>query len=61
MRFATAMGVSVAFHAALAAGLCAYLAHAPSGVVQAELDLSSVELSFAEQAGCGSVGAVSGA
>jgi protein TonB len=43
------MGVSVAFHAALAAGLCAYLAHAPSGVVQAELDLSSVELSFAEQ------------
>ncbi len=43
------MGVSVAFHAVLAVGLCSYLAHAPSGVVQAELDLSSVELSFAEE------------
>ena len=43
------MGISVAFHAVLAAGLCAYLAHAPSGTVIAELDLSSVELSFAEE------------
>lgn len=49
MRFSTAMGISVAFHAALAAGLCLYLAHAPTGVVVAELDLSSVELSFAEE------------
>ena len=49
MKFATAMGVSALFHAALAVGLCAYLAHAPAGVVEAELDLSSVELSFAEE------------
>lgn len=49
MKFATAMGISVAFHVVLAAGLCAYLASAPSGIVLAELDLSSVELSFAEE------------
>lgn len=49
MKFTTAMGISVAFHAVLAVGFCAYLAYAPSGVVLADLDLSSVELSFAEE------------
>ncbi|MGN0855103.1 MAG: energy transducer TonB [Kiritimatiellia bacterium] len=49
MRFTTAMGISVAFHAVLAAGVCVYRAWLMPDVVLAELDLSSVELSFAEE------------
>lgn len=49
MRFSTAIVVSVGLHAALAAGLAAYIRYAPSPTTLATLDLSSVELSFAEE------------
>lgn len=49
MRFSTAIGASLAAHAVLAAALLAYLKYVPSPTVSVELDLSSVELSFAEK------------
>ena len=45
----SAILLSVLFHALLALGLIAYLEYAPHPDVLATLDLSSVELSFAEQ------------
>ena len=45
----SAILLSVLFHALLAVGLIAYLEYAPHPDVLATLDLSSVELSFAEQ------------
>ncbi len=48
MRFSTAIGVSVALHAVLAAGIAAYISCAPAPTTSVTLDLSSVELSFAE-------------
>ena len=49
MRLVTAIGVSILIHGLLAVGLVAYLEYAPRPDVLATLDLSSVELSFAEQ------------
>ena len=49
MRFATAIGVSVALHGVLAAGLVAYMKYAPGPTAVATLDLSSVDLSFADE------------
>ena len=49
MRFVTAIGVSVALHGVLAAGLVAYMKYVPNPIAIASLDLSSVELSFAEE------------
>ena len=49
MRLVTAIGVSILFHGLVAVGLVAYLEYAPHPDVLATLDLSSVELSFAEQ------------
>ena len=49
MRFTTAIGVSVALHGVLAAGIVAYVKYVPNPVAIASLDLSSVELSFAEE------------
>ena len=49
MRFTTAIGVSVALHGVLAAGLVAYIKYVPNPIAIASLDLSSVELSFAEE------------
>lgn len=49
MRFSSAVGVSVAVHAALGVGLCTLVLSRPSGVEAPELDLSGVELSFAEE------------
>ena len=49
MRVITAIGVSILIHGLLAAGLMAYLEYAPRPDVLATLDLSSVELSFADQ------------
>ena len=49
MRFATAIGVSVALHGVLAAGIAAYMKYVPNPVAIASLDLSSVELSFAKE------------
>ena len=49
MRLVTAIGVSVLLHGLVAVGLVAYLEYAPQPDVLATLDLSSVELSFAEQ------------
>jgi len=49
MRFGTAIGVSVALHGVLAAGIVAYMKYVPNPVAVASLDLSSVELSFAEE------------
>ena len=45
----SAILLSVLFHALLAVGLIAYLEYAPHPDVLATLDLSSVELSFAEE------------
>ena len=44
-----AIAASAAVHALLAAALVVYLAHAPEPEALASLDLSSVELSFAEE------------
>lgn len=49
MRFSTAMAVSIGLHCLLAAGLAAYINYAPGPTTLATLDLSSVELSFAEE------------
>lgn len=49
MRLSHALLVSVAVHAAVAAGIAAYLQWSDGAVVTAKLDLSSVELSFAEE------------
>ncbi len=49
MRFSTAICVSVALHGVLAAGIAAYLTCAPGPTTLAKLDLTSVELSFAEE------------
>ena len=46
---ATALLISILIHGLIAAGLIAYLEYAPHPDVLATLDLSSVELSFAEQ------------
>ena len=48
-RAAFAIVASVGVHALLAAALAVYLAHAPGPEVLASLDVSSVELSFAEK------------
>ena len=50
MRIWVAIGVSVLLHGLVAAGLIAYLEWGPQPDVLATLDLSSVELSFAETA-----------
>ena len=49
MRVTTAIGVSILIHGLLAAGLVACLEYASRPDVLATLDLSSVELSFADQ------------
>ena len=49
MRFSSALAASVAVHATLAAGVAAWLGLFPSDVSLPELDLSSVEVSFAEK------------
>ena len=49
MRVITAIGVSILLHGLVAVGLVAYLEYAPQPDVLATLDLSSVELSFAEE------------
>ena len=49
MRVITAIAVSILIHGLLAVGLVAYFEYVPSPDVLATLDLSSVELSFAEQ------------
>ena len=43
------MAVSIGLHCVLAAGLAAYIKYAPGPTTLATLDLSSVELSFAEE------------
>ena len=48
MRVITAIAVSILIHGLLAVGLVAYFEYAPRPDVLATLDLSSVELSFAE-------------
>ena len=49
MRLCAAIGISILIHGLVAAGLVAYLEYAPHPDVLATLDLSSVELSFAEE------------
>ena len=49
MKFGWAIGASVAAHGVLAVALLAYMKCVPSPTVVATLDLSSVELSFAEE------------
>ena len=49
MRVIMAIGVSILLHGLVAVGLVAYFEYAPRPDVLATLDLSSVELSFAEQ------------
>ncbi len=49
MKFGTALGVSVALHALLGASIAACIALAPKPDVSAYLDLSSVDISFAEE------------
>ena len=49
MKIVNAILLSVLIHGLIAAGLIAYLEYAPHPDVLATLDLSSVELSFAEQ------------
>ena len=49
MRAITALGVSILIHGLIAVGLVAYLEYAPQPDVLATLDLTSVELSFAEE------------
>ena len=48
MRVITAIAVSILIHGLLAVGLVAYFEYVPRPDVLATLDLSSVELSFAE-------------
>ncbi len=48
MRFGVAIFLSILFHAALAAALALYVEQAPAPDALAQLDLSSVDLSFAE-------------
>ena len=49
VRSATALLLSILIHGLIAAALIAYLEYAPCPDVLATLDLSSVELSFAEK------------
>ena len=49
MKIVNAILLSIAIHGLIAAGLIVYFEYAPSPDVLATLDLSSVELSFAEQ------------
>ncbi len=49
MRFTTAIGVSIALHGVLAVGIVLCMELAPGPTTVATLDLSSVELSFAEE------------
>ena len=48
MRFSTAIIASVAVHGLVAVGIVAYMTYAPGPTAVATLDLSSVDLSFAE-------------
>ena len=48
MRFSTAIVASVAAHGLVAVGIVAYMKYAPGPTAVATLDLSSVDLSFAE-------------
>ena len=48
MRFSTAIVASVAAHGLVAVGIVAYMKYAPGPTAIATLDLSSVDLSFAE-------------
>ncbi len=48
MKFSTAIIASVAAHGLVAVGIVAYMKYAPSPTAIATLDLSSVDLSFAE-------------
>ena len=48
MRFSTAVIASVAAHGLIAVGIVAYMKYAPGPTAVATLDLSSVDLSFAE-------------
>ena len=48
MRFSTAIVASVAVHGLVAVGIVAYMKYAPGPTTIATLDLSSVDLSFAE-------------
>ena len=49
MRFSTAIVASVAVHGLVAVGIVAYMKYAPGPTAIATLDLSSVDLSFAEE------------
>ncbi len=49
MRFGTALGASIVLHGVVAAGIVAYMKYASAPTALAQLDLSSVELSFAEE------------
>ncbi len=49
MKFGSAIGLSVLLHLALAVGWGVYLAYAPGPMTLATLDVTSVELSFAEE------------
>jgi protein TonB len=49
MKFTTALCISIALHGMIAVGIVAYLEYAPVPENLVALDLSSVELSFAEQ------------
>ena len=48
MRFSTAIIASIAAHGLVAVGIVAYMKYAPGPTAVATLDLSSVDLSFAE-------------
>ena len=48
MRFSIAVGASVAVHGLVGVGIVAYMMYAPGPTAIATLDLSSVDLSFAE-------------
>ena len=48
MKFSTAIIASIAAHGLVAVGIVAYMKYAPSPTAIATLDLSSVDLSFAE-------------
>ena len=48
MRFSIAVGASIATHGLVAVGIVAYMKYAPGPTAVATLDLSSVDLSFAE-------------
>ncbi|MBO4710251.1 MAG: energy transducer TonB [Kiritimatiellae bacterium] len=48
MRFSTAIVASVAAHGLVAVGIVAYMKYAPGPTAVATIDLSSVDLSFAE-------------